>query len=255
MNTRKDKLYYRGVLELDSPAIPDRYLPVIVQSLKKCLPVIRGESCNDREYLNKLLSNLKAETIDHNMYFHRSAPKQADLNHRLVEGIWIFVRSWCEKHLNFEITEACPISVVDKNKMRSKNAFGLFCYSLNHDYRKCEIQILDSILDNTEYFMITLLHEYMHYVHYSLVSPVDYFNCPKLFAEGFSEYGSRIFYEQSGYDIKPKLKKSWNTSYETGRKVVGQICSEGFGIDGFTNGFLRNVQENNPWKCLDYLFA
>ena len=250
---KNDKFYYKGILKFNSPVVPDSYVPAVVQSLKSYLPALKEDVDNDRTYLDRLLYGLKKETIDHNMYFQKSVPKQADLNYQLVNGIWKFVKSWCEDNLKFTVNEACPISVVDRNEMRNNEAVGLFCY--NTHCRECEIQILKSILDDTQYFLITLAHEYMHYVHYSLVSFADYHNCPKIFSEGFSEYGSRIFYEHSAYNIQTNFRKSWNTSYEIGRKIVSQICLEGFGIYGFTNGFLRNIESNNPWKSLDHLFS
>lgn len=252
MNIYKDPFHCRGILKFHSSSIPDSVVPEVVQSLKTYLPVFTEGVDNDRNYLDKISCSLRNETIDHSTFCRKSVPKQQDLNYHLVNGIWKFVKSWSHQNLKFTIRDACPISVVEKDEMRCKDAAGLFCYKAHS--RKCEIQILKSILDDTQYFLITLVHEYLHYVHYSLVSTTDYHNCPRIFAEGFSEYGSRIFYEHSGYNIQNHLKKSWNTSYEMGRELVSQICSEGFGIFGFTNGFLRNVETENPWKSLDHLF-
>jgi hypothetical protein len=252
VNIENDKYYYRGVLKIDDPVLPDRYLPTVVHALKEYSPALFEGVDTDRNCFEKLLYDLKKETIDHNMFFRKSGPKQNDLNYHLVKGIWKFVQSWCQDSLKFTVREVCPISIVERNEMGRDDAIGLFRYERHN--RRCEIRILESILDNTQYFLITLVHEYMHYVHYSFVSFDDYHNCPKVFSEGFSEYYSRIFYEQSGYDIQEDFRKSWNTSYEIGRKIVRQICSEGFGIYGFANGFLRNIPNNNPWKSLDHLF-
>lgn len=248
--TSEEKMYRRGLLKIGDvfKVSKDDYslmIPVFEKGL-----LIRERNENDREYVNRITSDVRKECIEHSK-FKSKATTQADLNLSLIDCIWDYVKQWCSEKLKMTVNIPCHISIGNSQEMG--NAYGLFYYS-NPSYGKCEIKISKDILGDTGYFLIVLIHEYMHYIHYRIVDHNDYISCPSILSEGFSEYGARIFYSQNKYNIESHLLKSWNEYYEIGRQLVHQICEEGFGIEGFVKGFLNNIPPKSPWKSLDHWF-
>jgi len=247
----------RGVLRIHTET--PSWQPEIVRALQylpqfDSVPSSPGrtgdeKTLSDRDYLERLRQRLKPEIINHRRFFRRSIPRPIDLNYHLVECLWQYVKSWCEENLRYRINSQCPVSIAPGEEMEAKRALGLFLPDT------CEIRISEEILYSEPYTLIVLAHEYMHYVEYCITSWEDYGNCPKILSEGFSEYGCRLFYEEAKYKIPKEMRKSWNEYYERGRWLVEHIAEEeGFGIKGFVNGFLYNIQPDNPLKFLDPLF-
>jgi hypothetical protein len=189
------------------------------------------------------------EIIDHKRFFRKPEPQPIELTDKLVECIWKYVKLWCEEVFNGSIGGLCPVSIESEEEMHAQHAVGLFWTE------SCRIQISEAVLSSEPYALIVLTHEFFHYVNYCIVPREDFVNCPEILAEGFSEYCCRMFYEKAKYKIPKEMKKSWNEHYELGRQLVKHIAEdEGFGIEGFVNGFLRNIQPDTPLKFLDPLF-
>ena len=238
----------RGILTTRSQTIINKNIVSIDVNLDSISSSLAPITANHDSF-DELLKKLNKETIDHSKYQTRlSSPKQEDINYHLMAEIWDYIKLWGKKYLYVDLGDSCSISALESLKY---DAAGLFWFSENGE---CKIEIKKSIMKDTSYFLVVLVHEYMHYVHFKTVSRKAYYNCPLIFSEGFAEHSSRIFHEQSEYHLPEDLKKSWNQYYELGRLVVSQICSEGFKLSGFVQSFLKNTLNANSWSKLDPLF-
>lgn len=234
----------RGVLRIGSHDISWND---VACALLEAIPDLAGAGAkSDDDYVKLLLSRIKSETIDHSKFF-KSVSITEYLDRSLVDRLWKYISSWFQRILNFHVGESCPIFVKKEEDM--KKAFGIFWLS------KCEIWLSRKALSSIPYTLITLAHEYVHYVLYSVLPRLEYDNCPMILSEGFAEYACRLLYRGTNFNIPHDLKKSWDENYELGRILVEHMVeTEGFGVEGFVKGFLYNISPNNPLKFLDKLF-
>lgn len=252
----------RGALKVRNHSASNKMLPLVTDNLIRLgykHPLLL-KSSESRESRNNWYKKIQAETIDYKTYSHfisddefqskASASRQAELNMRLVEGIWEYQKDWAKKFFNKSIKEVCKISVKKRSDMSLSDAWGVFRFN----EKDCEIEIAENCVYNTNLLLLVLAHEYVHYIHYKLVDYTDYCNCPNIFCEGLAEVGARMFYEFSKYQLREELKKSWNESYEIARCVVNQIISEGFNLETFKYSFLMNVPHKSSWSDLNKLF-
>jgi hypothetical protein len=72
------------------------------------------------------------------------------------------------------------------------------------------------------------------------------------FCEGFAEHAIQLLHQNSKCELLSELRKSWNSTYELGRRWVKQICSEGFWMEGFASVFLKTRNVNSPWHPLHH---
>ena len=213
------------------------------------------DSQTNKETLNDLYESLKSETLEEEFFTRKTSEVKKDFDNDFLKLFVWNIEKWCKKELNFELFKECPISVIDKFTCQQNNplAIGMFIYNNNGIHR---IEIRDDVLDDPHLLIVTLAHEYLHFIHYMIMNNFsEYNNCPSILAEGFSEFGARLFCNKRGYSLPEKYRKSMNVDYEIGRKIVEQISDiERFELKGFVDGFLNVKHDGSPWKVFDQKF-
>ncbi len=236
----------RGLLNIDlNSTIHKQIKFTLNKDLVSCLGMSLAKS-------EQFIINCNQNSINHSFFSgHYLHSQSNNKGYYLIQEIWKPIKLWAKTILKIEIDDNCPVSFVS-NIESNPNALGVFEYNSEGYYR---IVIHEKITSDTNIFLIVLVHEIMHYLHYKSVNYEHFYSCPIVLAEGFAEFATTKFLLESTYKLPIELQKSWNPSYELGRMIINQIHNENYELYLIMHGFLGNTTANNRWSLLDHLFA
>lgn len=169
-------------------------------------------------------------------YLFSSPPKDA---------FWEYLRVWAKSTLGFCPKKSCPLVIGEHATM---NAVARF-----HP-EPLSIHIKQHITNDIPFYTFVLVHEYMHYIHFSSVGMQKFNETPSILLEGFADYTARLFLQYGNYQLPANEKRILGVNYEYARQLVRQLCLYESGIKGFFSKFLKQKHADSPWHELNDLF-